>query len=62
SGGGGEGFSMQGMQFDPVIKGVVRPIGVVATLACVFVVSVLAAFWPALRAARLRPVEAMRQV
>lgn len=62
SGGGGEGFSMQGMQFDPVIKGVVRPVGVLATLGCVFIVSVLAAFWPALRAARLRPVEAMRQV
>jgi putative ABC transport system permease protein len=62
SGSGGEGFSMQGMQFDPVIKGVVRPVGVIATLACVFIVSILAAFWPALRAARLRPVEAMRQV
>ena len=62
SGGSSEGFSMQGMQFDPVIKGVVRPMGVVVTLACVFIVSVLAALWPAFRAARLRPVEAMRQV
>ncbi len=59
---GGEGLSFAGVTFDPVIKGVVAPGGIVLTLSCVFVVSLLASIWPALRAARLEPVEAMRQL
>ena len=40
--------------------GVVRADRIVFTVVALVVVSVLAALWPALRAARLRPVEAMR--
>ncbi len=58
---GGEGFSQMGVTFDPVIKGVVRPEGVLITLLMVFAISILAALWPALRAATLRPIDAMRQ-
>ena len=59
---GGEGINYAGVTLDPVIHGEVRPGGIVLTLVSVVVVSVLAAIWPAYRAARLHPVEAMRQV
>lgn len=59
---GGEGISFGGVTFDPIIKGKVEPEGILLTLACVFVVSLLASIWPALRAAHLEPVEAMRQL
>ncbi|MFT4978155.1 MAG: putative ABC transport system permease protein [Myxococcota bacterium] len=62
SGGTGTGFDYQGASISPVIYGVVRPEGIVLTLGSVFIVSMLAAVWPALRAARLRPVDAMRQL
>ena len=61
SGGSGSAMDIQGATLDPVVHGVVRPEGVAVTLLCVFGVSVLAALWPAIRAARLRPIEAMRQ-
>lgn len=57
-----KGFEWEGVTFDPVVKGVVRPQGIVFTLVTVFVVSLLASLWPAWRAARLRPVDAMREV
>lgn len=61
SGGTGASMDIQGTTLEPVVYGVVRPEGVVATLVCVFAVSILASIWPAMRAARLRPVDAMRQ-
>lgn len=57
---GEDGFSFSGIVLDPVIYGVVRPMSVAYIIVAVFVVSVLSSLWPALRAARLRPVEAIR--
>ena len=54
------GMSFAGMAFDPVWRGVVTPwviIGPVLTLVFIVSVSVL---YPALKAARISPVEAMR--
>lgn len=56
----GSGLSWQGVTFPPVLKGTVRAEPIFITVGFVFVVAVLAAIWPALRAALLRPVEAMR--
>lgn len=55
-----EGMSFLGVTFDPVIKGEVRADGVITTVVALFLVTVLASLWPAARAARLRPVEAIR--
>lgn len=55
-----DGFSFAGVTLDPVMKGAVRVTGIVYTLLSLFGVSVLASLWPAARAARLRPVEAIR--
>lgn len=60
SGAAEDGFSFQGVTLEPIIYGIVRPSAVVAVIGSVFVVSMLASLWPALRAARLRPVEAIR--
>jgi len=60
SGAGEEGITFSGMAFDPVFKGLVRLDGILVTLAAVFAVSILASLWPAFRAARLLPVEAIR--
>jgi ABC-type lipoprotein release transport system permease subunit len=57
----GEGFSFAGLTLDPVIHGTVRPEGIVITVAAVIICTLAAAIWPALRAARLEPVEAMRE-
>lgn len=59
--GDGERLSSAGVLFDPIIYGVVRVDRIVLTVGSVLVVAVLAALWPAVRAARLRPVDAMRQ-
>jgi len=56
-----DGMNFGGMQWDPVLRGAFRWQGVVYTVASVVVVALLASLWPALRAARLRPVEAMRE-
>lgn len=56
-----KGWSWYGARFPPVFHGVVRPFGVVAPLVGMVVIALLAALWPALRAAGLQPVEAMRQ-
>ena len=58
----GRGLSYQGMTLDPVIKGQFDPMGVVLVLVVMFTISVLASVWPAVRAARLQPVDAMRHV
>lgn len=56
------GMDFGGFSFEPVVKGVVRPDGVVRIVVAVFAVSVAASLWPAVRAARLDPVHAIRQV
>lgn len=58
---GGKGLTYAGITLDPVIHGVIRPQGIIITVASVFIVTLLAALWPALRASRLEPVEAMRE-
>lgn len=60
--GEGKGLSYAGMTLDPVIKGQFDPMGVVLVLGVMFTISVLASVWPALRAAGLKPVDAMRHV
>lgn len=59
---GTEGFDTMGMSFDPVIKGQVTLEGVATVLISLFGICMLAAVWPAIRAARLRPVESMRSL
>jgi ABC-type lipoprotein release transport system permease subunit len=58
---GGEGFSWEGVMFDPVMKGAVNVGSIVLTVVAVYVVSVLASLWPAWRATRLQPVTAIRE-
>lgn len=57
----GGGFEMGNMTFDPVIKGKLSADAIWQPVAGVFLFSVLAAIWPAVRASRLRPVEALRE-
>jgi len=56
----GNRLSTGGVLFDPMVMGVVRIDRIVTTVVALIAVSVLAALWPAVRAARLRPVDAMR--
>lgn len=56
----GERISSMGVLFDPIVHGVIRPDRIVASVLMLLLVAVLAALWPAIRAARLRPVQAMR--
>jgi ABC-type lipoprotein release transport system permease subunit len=58
---GGKGITYMGITLDPIIRGVVRPKGIVFTVVTVYVVTLVAAVWPAVRAARLEPVQAMRE-
>jgi ABC-type lipoprotein release transport system permease subunit len=58
----GKGLNYMGITLDPVIKGRVRPNGIIITVVTVYIVTLLAAIWPAVRAARLEPVEAMREL
>ncbi|MEN0068078.1 MAG: FtsX-like permease family protein [Myxococcota bacterium] len=55
-----DGFSFSGVTIDPVIKGVVKVESIVQILVAVLLVSVLASLYPAIRAANLKPVEAIR--
>jgi len=56
-----EGFSYQGVVIDPVWRAVVTPRTVAVPLVLMTVVSLIVAVWPAVRAARIKPVEALRQ-
>jgi ABC-type lipoprotein release transport system permease subunit len=58
----GKGFSWQGVTFPTRFYGSIRPFPFVVTTVFVFFVAIGAAIWPALRAALLRPVQAMREV
>ncbi len=57
---GGEGFEVMGVRFDPIIYGDVTPFSVYAPISALILVSIGSSLWPAWRAARLRPVEAIR--
>jgi ABC-type lipoprotein release transport system permease subunit len=57
----GEGFSSAGMQFDPIIRARVTVGSVVQPVIGVFVFATLASLWPAWRASRLDPIQAIRQ-
>ncbi len=57
----GEGWAMGDMTFDPVVKGRLSWDSILQPVAGVFICSAVAAIWPALRAAALLPVEAMRE-
>ncbi|MGI5861439.1 MAG: ABC transporter permease [Myxococcales bacterium] len=54
-------FSFGGIAFSPVLRGEVQIGRIGATLVGLFAVTLVASVWPALRAGRLQPVEAMRQ-
>lgn len=56
-----DGFSYQGIVIDPVWRAVVTPRTVAVPLILMTVVSLIVAVWPAVRAARIKPVEALRQ-
>lgn len=58
---GGKGYEVGDMTFDPIVKGRVTAESILQPVIGVFVFSALAAVWPALRAARLQPVDAMRE-
>ncbi|MBN2360282.1 MAG: FtsX-like permease family protein, partial [Deltaproteobacteria bacterium] len=55
-----ENVSMMGATFDSVMRGEFHPGRVVEIALGLVVIALLAAIWPALRAARLKPVAAMR--
>ncbi|MCB9680160.1 MAG: ABC transporter permease [Alphaproteobacteria bacterium] len=57
----GQGYAMGEMTFDPVIRGQITAESVWQPVVGVFLFSMIAAIWPALRAARLRPVDALRE-
>lgn len=59
--GDGDGFSMMGVIFDPIFYGEMQAADFIKPTVAVFIISALASLWPALRAAYLRPVEALRQ-
>ena len=54
-------FSWAGVSFDPHMYGYVRSFPVYVTVVGLIVVAVLSSLWPAMRAARLDPVVAMRE-
>ena len=56
-----EGFTISGVALDPVVKSATTVEGVLIPLALLLVVAVLGGLWPAMRAARLDPVTAIRQ-
>jgi len=55
-----DGFSFAGVTIDPVLYGQVRPEPIALILTCAVAVALIGSFIPAIRAAMLRPVEAIR--
>jgi ABC-type antimicrobial peptide transport system permease subunit len=56
-----DGFEFSGVVFEPILHGSFRIEPVIATMASVVIVSMFASLLPAWRAARLNPVEALRE-
>lgn len=54
-------LTFAGVRFSGRLTGVVRAEPIIQTVVLTYVISILAALWPALRAARLDPVKSMRQ-
>ncbi len=53
-------ISISGIGLDPVMKGVVNPTVIVGPLSAMILIVFASLLYPALKAARIRPVEAMR--
>ena len=62
SGGTGKPLKMLGTSLDPQMKGVINIDFLLLPVIFLFLISVLASLWPAIRAARLNPIEAIRSV
>lgn len=56
-----QGMTWSGVTFDPVQRGAWSVLGVAGPVVSVFLVGLLSSLWPALRAARLEPVQSMRE-
>jgi ABC-type lipoprotein release transport system permease subunit len=54
-------LTFNGVRFSGRLIGVVRVEPIIQAVVMTYIISILAALWPALRAARLDPVESMRQ-
>ncbi len=53
-------ISISGIGLDPVMRGIINPTVVVGPLSAMFMIVFASLLYPALKAARIRPVEAMR--
>jgi ABC-type lipoprotein release transport system permease subunit len=54
-------LTFNGVRFSGRLMGVVRVEPIIQAVVMTYIISILAALWPALRAARLDPVKSMRQ-
>jgi ABC-type lipoprotein release transport system permease subunit len=55
------GFTYQGVILDPIWRASITTKGVLVPMILLCIVSIIIAIWPAVRAARIKPVEAFRQ-